>query len=582
MRLSIVTLSFILACACTPKDDEDGDGGANTPAVPETSEAVCYDTDDNDHDGFRDCEDSDCQQFPTCCVGSADDACCESGEPVYSLSVAGCNGTSIPLCAPSLTEFGEPGPFVRDEGIATSNSPSDNGAYLADTLDVRRATIEITFEAAQANGCVGDCLNYIALGLTTQEPQTGTGLFSMQLAVAIRPNFGDIAFILGGDIIDQWPLTDTAFHRYKLRLTPDGRISFAEIDETGAATTLFVPPFFADMSDSLYLAIVGRGLDLENGVPARVRSISIERGVCDFPASAGAEAEPVIPSEESASTLPRVDGVGRAKNKDDLEAVIADVGSEFRLLLANSSGEYVATSDPILTLADVPGAVGIDDPWLVADEDNMRWQLFFTVRTSANSSSIGRISSMPGFGEQFDNSSFVIVAEPAAGFPKLEMPTVVGDHLIARAANVDLGIFVSLRPEGPDRWVLTGPSAGDSSLHRPKFSDIFAMDNDEIADPALVYDDGRGMFRLYFAGRRGTRWRMGLLVSVNGEDWYQPLGDEELWRLDERGFDALGVRDPAPILKAGQASILYVGIADDSSMKVGHATSGASSIWPSP
>jgi hypothetical protein len=224
-------------------------------------------------------------------------------------------------------------------------------------------------------------------------------------------------------------------------------------------------------------------------------------------------------------------------------------------------------------------ATAIDDPWLVADEAAGRWQLYFTVRTARNASSIGRVSSGPGFAATLDPATFVGVADPDSAFPKLEQPTVAGDLMIARAANVDLGMLVRLVPDGPDRWVPDGDTLADGEVHQPHFDDLFAMDRDEVADPALVQVDG--VYRLLFAGRRGTRWSIATLVSLGGEYWYQPLGEHPLWESDGAGFDALSARDPVAWEDDGRLRILFVGD-DGVTGAVGRATSGTTSAWPVP
>jgi hypothetical protein len=230
--------------------------------------------------------------------------------------------------------------------------------------------------------------------------------------------------------------------------------------------------------------------------------------------------------------------------------------------------------------SELPGitATAIDDPWLVANEGSSRWDLYFTVRTSENDSSIARISSGASFDNGFDYGTFEVVAEPISGFPKMEMPSVVGDEMIARAANVDLGILVRLDRDGSGPFTLVGGSTDTARIHGPDFDNVFAMDRDEVADPALV--EFGGVKRLYFAGRSGTRWRVGLLVSIGGQDWYQPLFDDPVWKLDDIGFDALQARDPAPLVDNGQVSILYIGGDGTGNESVGRAYSGSPAEWP--
>jgi hypothetical protein len=75
-----------------------------------------------------------------------------------------------------------------------------------------------------------------------------------------------------------------------------------------------------------------------------------------------------------------------------------------------------------------------------------------------------------------------------------------------------------------------------------------AFDVDEVAAPALVAY--RGLLRLYYAGRRGTRWAIGLMVSEDGIHWWPANGGAPI--LTGSGaamaFDALSVSDPDPVV----------------------------------
>jgi len=64
-----------------------------------------------------------------------------------------------------------------------------------------------------------------------------------------------------------------------------------------------------------------------------------------------------------------------------------------------------------------------------------------------------------------------------------------------------------------------------------------------------------GLFRLYYAGRRGTRWSVGLLVSPDLETWF-PVG--AVLSPDEEGLDAIAVRGPGPFVAAdGRVGLYY-------------------------
>jgi len=577
-NMAVIVSFASLLCAChsdTPPETVDS----------EDAESVCYDSFDNDDDGAIDCADSGCSDLASCCVANASDNCCESEEQVFSMMVE-CVKGPLETCAPTLAVFGEPEAAVLEGGIAGSDSTLESGAYLPSPLDLKGANLRISFEAATAVGCVGGCVNYVGVGLSRAQPVTGDRVDRFPLAVVVRPGFNDASLFLFGTDVFHWPI-DEAFHRFAIDIRANGGVTVSEIDSAGATVEVLVPEFMAELPDLGFATIIGWSLNLQAATPARVRSLAIERGHCDNPARTAVELDPVIPRPGSpeASALTFIEGVGRAKNAAGVEAVVIDAGDAFHLLKPDASGDYQFTRAlgmPIVNTASIPGATvtTIDDPWLVADEDAARWQLYFTVRTGSNDSMIARISGLPSFADGFDLSTYVVVAEPDATFPKLEMPTVLGDRMIARAANAGLGILVRLQRDGPDHWSPAGAELADGRIHLANFDNPSAMDHDEVADPALVSDDG--VLRLYFAGRRGTRWRIGLLVSVAGEFWHQPLGEEPLWELDGIGFDSLRASDPAPLIEDGMASLLYIGGDGGAVQQVGRAQSGSTRAWPAP
>src|SRR5690606_8306498 len=84
-----------------------------------------------------------------------------------------------------------------------------------------------------------------------------------------------------------------------------------------------------------------------------------------------------------------------------------------------------------------------------------------------------------------------------------------------------------------------GPTAG--VLRRSGTDDGF--DRDEIG-AARVLDLGDGVVRIFYAGRRGTRWSIGALVTTDLLHYDQAAGGEPLLGPSGAGFDALGVYSP--------------------------------------
>ncbi|MFN0063076.1 MAG: hypothetical protein ACKVPX_11245 [Myxococcaceae bacterium] len=564
--VSALGCCMFLACTDPPPDVDT-----------EEEEAVCYDTADNDSDDAADCADSGCEGLVPCCVSRAE-GCCVAKTSLFSRDFGACTSVTVDKCAPEVALYGSP--LLTDGALAPTGVAGENGVYFRAPLDPVGANLRIVFEGARASECSGSCLNYVSIGLTDRPPTPSDFRAYYNVAVTLLPAFGTL------QIRSPWDATmaafpiDAGFHRYAMDITTNGRLTLSEIDSTGATLTTLASDVSVVLNDPAYLAISGQRENMPPGVtPSRVRSVSVERGRCDRPQASRQEAAAVIPASGTpeVSSLSDIDGVGRAVNAAGLELVVVDVDGAFHEF-RKVSGTYRpvgSLATPALSTAAIPlsGVTRIADPWLVADEAAGRWQLYFTMWTSARNASIARVSSLPSFSNTFDLSTFAVVADPAVGggVDAYEMPTVLGDLMIVRVKGGDLAFFVRLE-RTETGWIASEGGVLEGEIHRAGVSIPGALDRDEIADPALVFEGGS--YRLYYAARRGTRWGMALLMSEGGRQWHKPLGEAPVWERDEASFASLAVRDPAPWVNDGQVELLFRG-GNLLEYRVGRATSGS-------
>jgi hypothetical protein len=97
----------------------------------------------------------------------------------------------------------------------------------------------------------------------------------------------------------------------------------------------------------------------------------------------------------------------------------------------------------------------------------------------------------------------------------------------------------------------------DTFVHRPS-SDPLAFDRDEVRAPAVV--EVGGVRRIYYAGRRGTRWGIGVLIAGPDGRYFRVANEgRPVLTAGEGPFDALGVAGPAPYVDGDSLTLLHAG-----------------------
>ena len=101
-----------------------------------------------------------------------------------------------------------------------------------------------------------------------------------------------------------------------------------------------------------------------------------------------------------------------------------------------------------------------------------------------------------------------------------------------------------------------GGARGQTHLYTARTTTI-RFDADDVDDPAVVLYDH--VYRLYYAGRLGSRWSIGMLIAADLHYWRPALDGDAILAADGDGLDAVSVRGPAPLVEDGHVSLYYVG-----------------------
>ena len=530
----------------------------------------CFDGDDNDGDGLFDCADLSCQQnVPSCCVGQSSSACCTGGV-AQALPIAGCAG---PLAgcidAAEVATFGTPVPTVRTTGtpaLIPGGQGSDSGALFLRELDPRSGSLRINASIAsplappEASRIEMVGLGFVGTGV---DPSTVSRVAPLA-GVVVSRNRRQVMLVLAGEVVQRWPLETEASVSYTLELDPIGRVRLSSVPNIASADL----PFAA--GSPLRAIVYGRTANpADETAPTRVFDLEVTPSLCDMPAALVRTSDTVVPAPlEDPSWADLHVAISEADivryfDPPGTEVVQMALNIDGRIHLATPGlGGFVLQSivgEPVLAEPTEDWARdGVSDPALRFDGSELH--LYFT-GWQAGRGTIGHaIWDTATSRFVLDGPVSGLQASSDVGFSG-PAPFDIGGipHIVLRVDDTDGHRLSVYRMEEPARLVV--------SAHAPRGLDAFAYDHDEVDAPTVLFMDD--VYRLYFAGRRGTRWSIGLLVSDDGVTWREAPGGPVL-SASGSGFDALAVRDPALDVEDGVVSLYHTGD-DGERLRVGVA-----------
>lgn len=510
-----------------------------------------------EEDAWDDCAEARCGAVAACCVGSAEPRCCRSaGERVL---VACASGACLP--AGGVRLFGGELPtLAAGGGVVARGGSGEGGVALAEPVDLRahnltlRASLEVPAERCR------DCLDTLGIAVLSRIPEPHAAA-DVALGVLVSGARDEVQVWLAGEVVARGALpAGTVELALETDVAGRGRVSVGGVS-LATLDALRLPP-------EAYVALLGRSAVPESVEPVRALSARASFARCAVPSALTRASTPVLPASESgwAPSAVRQPSVVRWSVDGAPTVLMAFVhGDEIHLATRLVSGEYRgAEPEPgVPALRRPMGIASARDPWLFVHEEQLH--LFFTGVDPQGRTSIWRAAAPRG-SLAFELPTRAL--EPhLVDLPMAEAPTVLAGPDWTMVVRTVLGgrpALVQLHSvDAGASWSL------GATLTTARGDDLLAFDRDDVVAPALVVDP-QGLRRLYYAGRRGTRLGVGLLVEGSGA--WRRMG--EVLGPSGVGFDERGVTDPAPLVEDGELRLFYAGT-EGNRWRIGQAWTAA-------
>lgn len=587
------------------------DGGPIAPGLDTESArsgGACYDGEDNDFIGGTDCDDASCAaDSSACCIGSG--TCCAVDGFALPAQTFDCTGTLV-ACDSPFVAFGDPDPWLRDGSfVPGGNSTYDSGAFLSgpgpggfEIFDLSTRRVTITAEIVPAPGCGATCNEVVGIALTSQALSDTTTLRPVVGLLYSGARAMVTLIVNGAPVGSISHAAEDGTLSYRLDVAPTGEVSAVRIEADMTETEIARSTFVAIRDAKLVLHGRSRNREADpSAVNAGLGQLTVTREICDMPSAWVRGADPVPTrggfAVENIRSLSAWRNDGAADPRIWVAVGTGTPGGDSGIYLLRTADVTVPADLTLVTTAPFGGngdwdAGGVTDPEIVYAEG--MWHLFYTGIGSDGKRRIGATTFA-------DGAPPAITAPPAAiidvgpGERAIDQATVLPVEgspwqLIARVTRED-GSQVLVR------WERTDPIAGtwtrrdcdapadgvdESSMatllctrtERRPGSGRDAFDADEISSPDLIAYNGS--YQLYYAGRSGSRWAVGLLASDDLRFWRDVGEGEAILAGDAQGFDSFGVSSPAVIGVDGGVGMYYLG-SDGARTRIGWAAREATS-----
>jgi hypothetical protein len=579
-RLGILLL--LAYAACGGPGGDPADAGSTLPrdassdpfdgaVAPPEEGAACYDAIDNDSDSNVDCDEAACAG-PVCCVGSGAAECCAEAIAEQLLVLDACSDGPAPDCITGgeVALFGSVLPAIEDGGLVPQGGSGYGGAALASPIDPRAVNLSVRASVIvppTASRCT-DCADGAGIALFGELPDGSSRVLAGVIAMGSR---NELLVVAADEIIHAGALAEGA-HALEIVTDVEGGVIVKDGSvELGRLERLSLP-------SRVWPAVYGRTENRAEGVEAvRVESASVSTSECEAPAALMRRTAPVVPWSGASWDPDTVRAPSLASWEESGETrtlMVFAYGGQIYSAGPTDLGEFRGDGgDPGEPLFTLPAELVVaSDPAIVADAGQLH--LFFVGTDVDGATSVWKTTGSTGLTPTFEAPLQVL--DPAAlGVTGIDGISVLASDVVLRmVARVwrdgsSRIVLLFSDPNGTS-WQLPDGSLEAATLRLPQPDDLFAFDRDEVAAPARVrHTDVRGepLELLYYAGRRGTRWSIGLLISEDGLVW-RPIGP--VLEGSGVGFDALGVTDPAPLVIDGAVHLFYAGT-DGQGFRIGEA-----------
>lgn len=476
---------------------------------------TCWDDIDVDGDGQIDCDDSGCAAVRACAIGDGDRC-----EQISHASIGFDSCIGLPDARSCLGAARAIGRTMIEPGamVPVGELDADAGYVFGDPLDLasERVRITVSFVRSECTGCVEGA----AVAIAHSEVQR---VIAPLVALVASSDRGNVSLVVGGATVHSWPIAADTPAGFELVLRPTGEVTARPLAGSEPPVALQITP----MRD-LEIVAYGRNPAHAGATDTRagISDLDITRSLCDMPASwSAATAREVRQGGE------RVEDFESPSIWIDGTTEAIAVSREMAIFVGESAaGAFDLKRDPAVSQHGPNSAAGVTDPELFRHEG--RWFIAFTGVSVDERRSIGIARGGATLDEPFQPDPTAGIDPAIADVASLEMPTVAvlpdGTWvLVARATGYDgtralLGFASS--SDGASWIPYVGADLADSTA-RPSAVEPLAFDADEIAHPTLVV--ANGAYQLYFAGRRGTRWGVGLFASDEFLYW-RPIDDSSV------------------------------------------------------
>lgn len=509
-----------------------------------------------------------CPGLRTCCVADGD--CCDtaSGES-FALELDRCDPGDAITCTTLLgieaSAFGDPLPRVQDDALLPNGDDAyDSGLVVGAPRDLTSHRVEVGVTFARPSDCSATCLEGVGVGFSAQQVFDDTTHVRMMVGLLYSGSRDEVSLIIGDEAAKSWEL-ESPEERWSLVVRPTGVLTVTRGDVSHTAD-------FAPSADAR-LVVYGRNHNRPADSPlgARLKDLAVSSALCDMPTA--------WPERDQLTFREPGMGAWGASFLHAPSAVVDDSGvstvaleHDGKLIVARSQEggsplDLDLLSSPDVSLLEPPAGATLADPELYVDAGGGTF-LFYTVETGA-AASIGRAVLV--------GDAYVPDAEPViksdATVVRIEQPTVQRHHsgewvLIARVTQATGGHELAVyRSMDGVTWTRFDSGHLGPITHRGDVSAV-GFDADEIGHPSLIVHNSA--WQLYYAGRRGTRWGIGLLVSDELLRWREIGAGNPVFGGDGNGFDRVGAGAPDAVSVGSSVELYYEG-SDGARVRLGRA-----------
>lgn len=527
----------------------------------DTNRLACFDGQDQDGDGDFDCADEGCQGSPVCCLGVTSEAACCGSPTATLLRMSSCARGPIGACEAIGARTRAGSPLVSTDGALVLASREGMDAIVDfPALELVPRAERITLTATIAAPPTTEQLDATAFGLWAA---TASGTSVMPLvAVVVSATRGDVSLLVGTRVVASAGLT-AGTRPYELALSPDGKVSV-----TGASVPMsaVIDLPVGSVTPVLFGRVVN---DAATPAPTRVIDLRVEHAPCDVPDALVRGGVQLLPDgetrfDEDLATDPSVLVDGTTVRVAFVTSGPANLPHAVFLGTRTASG-LIEVSGPPITVAEVADALApvrvldVGGPDLHLEGTTVAMDLAF--ETEGGRWSLAHVEDVLGARR--------ITAIPLGGGSYDDPERLPDGRLLARERLPGGGsriVLLDTSRAGEPASLASGLCATESEcpfsrdddfVHRPS-DDPLAFDHDEVRAPAAVEHDG--VLRIYFAGRRGTRWSIGMLVAGSDPSYFRLGNDGRAVLAPGPGpFDTLGASGPAPFIDGTRLTLLYAG-----------------------